>query len=206
MITEIEDYFTKGCGRCPRFATPECSVQTWDAGLAALRALCLGAGLTETVKWGHPCYTHAGRNIAIFGAFRGDFRLTFFNAALLDAPEGLLTRQGPNSQTPDAIRFSHAAQIAALAPQIAALLAQSKAHAEAGLRAPSAPITPDMPDELSSALAQDPDLAAAFHRLTPGRQRSHVLHLASAKTSATKLARIAKLRPRILASKGATER
>ena len=55
MITDIEDYFTKGCGRCDRFETAECSTKLWAQGLADLRALCLAAGLTEAVKWGHPC-------------------------------------------------------------------------------------------------------------------------------------------------------
>lgn len=116
MITEIEDFFTKGCGRCDRFATPDCSVRQWQPGLIALRQICLDAGLSETVKWGHPCYMHAGRNIAILGAFRGDFRLTFFNAALLQDPAGVLERQGPNTRHPDMIRFTENAQVAALAP------------------------------------------------------------------------------------------
>ena len=77
MITQPEDYFAQGCGRCSRFATPACASQTWASGLQALRHLCLGVGLVETAKWGHPCYTHQGRNIAILGALRGEFRLTF---------------------------------------------------------------------------------------------------------------------------------
>ena len=206
MITEIETYFTQGCGRCARFATPECSALTWAEGLAALRSLCRAAGLSETVKWGQPCYTHAGRNIAILGAFRGDFRLTLFDAALLRAPEGLLTRQGPNSQTADAIRFTAAAQVPARAAAITDLLAQAMRHAEAGTRLVRAAPRLDLPEDLSAALAEDPELAEAFQRLTPGRQRSHALHIGSAKSAAIRQARIAKLRPRILAGKSATER
>ena len=86
MITRIEDYFARGCGRCARFDTADCDTRHWADGLAELRTLCLGAGLVETVKWGHPCYMHSGRNIAIIGAFRGDFRLSFFEAALLFFP------------------------------------------------------------------------------------------------------------------------
>jgi len=203
MITEIETYFTQGCGRCPRFATPDCSARIWAEGLATLRSLCLAAGLTETVKWGQPCYTHAGRNIAILGAFRSDFRLTLFDAARLNAPEGLLSRQGPNSQTADAIRFTATDQVLARAEAIAALLAQSQRLGKAGPRPAPAPL--QMPEALRIALAQDPELAEAFQRLTPGRQRSHALHVGSAKALATAEARIAKLRPRILAGKGATE-
>lgn len=138
MITDIDDYFTQGCGRCARFATADCSTRHWSGGLADLRRVCRAAGLVETVKWGHPCYMHAGRNIAIIGAFRGDFRLTLFNAALLTDADGNLERQGPNSRTPDAIRFTDNAQIAQQEPAILHVLLQAKGHAAAGLiRSPS---------------------------------------------------------------------
>ena len=63
MITDIEDFFSLGCGRCSRFATADCSTRQWADGLLALRRICLDLGLVEAVKWGHPCYLHAGRNI-----------------------------------------------------------------------------------------------------------------------------------------------
>lgn len=56
MITEINDFFEKGCGRCDRFETSECSVRRWMPGLEHLRRICTQEELLETVKWGHPCY------------------------------------------------------------------------------------------------------------------------------------------------------
>lgn len=206
MITEIEDYFTIGCGRCDRFATPDCSVRLWQAGLNELRRICRGAGLTETVKWGHPCYMHAGRNIAIIGAFRGDFRLSFFNAALMKDSEGVLEKQGPNTRHPDMIRFDGEDRVTALAQVITAYLTEAMGYAEAGIKPPKDESAPDLPEELIEALDADSDLAEAFHALTPGRQKSYVIHLSSAKTSATRMARITKARPKIIAGKGAMER
>lgn len=206
MITDIEDFFARGCGRCARFGTPDCSTRTWAAGLAELRRICLAAGLDETVKWGHPCYMHAGRNIAVIGAFRADFRLSFFDAALMTDPEGVLEPAGPNTRHAGVIRFTENAQVARMEPVIRSYLGEAMAHAAAGTRPPKADSAPDLPDELVEALDRDPELAEAFHRLTPGRQKSHVIHLASARTSATRTARIARLRDRILAGKGATER
>lgn len=206
MITNIEDYFTSGCGRCDRFNTPDCSTRRWQPGLAELRRICQSAGLAETVKWGHPCYTHAGRNVAIIGAFRDDFRLTFFHAALLGDPAGLLERQGPNTRHPDALRFTANAHVAEREPAIRAFLEEAKAHAEAGRTPPPDHSEPDLPAELAEALAADPELAAAFQSLTRGRRKSYVLNLNSAKTAKTRLDRIAKFRPRILAGKGALDR
>lgn len=206
MITDVEDFFTRGCGRCKRFDTPDCSTRAWSEGLRELRRLCLGAGLTETVKWGHPCYMHAGRNIAIIGAFRGDFRLSFFDAALMRDPEGVLERQGPNTRHPDMIRFTDNARVAEIEPVVVSYLREAMGYAEAGTRAPRERQEVELPDELIQALEDDPELARAFHGLTPGRQRSYAVNLASAKAPATRVARIARFRGRILSGKGAYER
>lgn len=206
MITAIEDYFTLGCGRCARFATADCSTRLWSGGLQDLRRICLGVGLTETVKWGHPCYMHAGRNIAIIGAFRGDFRLSFFDAALMKDPEGVLEMQGANARHRDMFRFTASDQVAVREPVIRAYLTEAMGYAEAGIKPPKDESEIDLPEELVEALDADPELAEAFHRLTPGRQRSYVIALNGAKASATRMARIAKFRGHIIAGKGATER
>jgi len=206
MITEAGDYFASGCGRCARFATADCSTRLWQGGLAELRRICLAAGLTETAKWGHPVYMHAGRNIAILGAFRADFRLSFFDAALMADPAGILRRDGPNTRHAGTIFFTDNAAPAAMEPVIAAYLGQAMGHAAAGRRPPKADADVDLPADLVGALDADPALAEAFHALTPGRQRSYVIALSDAKAAATRAARIERFRPRILAGKGATER
>lgn len=206
MITEIEDYFSKGCGRCGRFDTPECSVRQWHDGLSKLRDICLGEGLSETVKWGHPCYMHADRNIVIMGAFREDFRLTFFNGSLMKDPDGLLVKRGANTQQADIIRFTAHSQVVDLEPSIRAYLKEAMGYAQAGIKPVKDSREPDIPDELAEALDADPELAEAFHRLTPGRRKSYVLNLNSAKQSATRVNRIAKFRDKIIAGKGALDR
>jgi uncharacterized protein YdeI (YjbR/CyaY-like superfamily) len=206
MISDPEDFFTKGCGRCFRFATLDCSTRLWIDGLNQLRRICLEVGLLETVKWGHPCYMHAGRNIAIFGAFRSDFRLSFMNAALVQDTAGVLEPQGPNSQTPGMIRFTAVGQVGEMESVIRSYLRQLMDHAEAGTKSPKAEREVDMPDELTEALAADPELAEAFHALTPGRQKSYMFNLNQTKQSATRVARIEKFRGKIIAGKGAMER
>lgn len=206
MITDIEDFFTKGCGRCDRFATPDCSTRQWIDGLNTLRRICREAGLEETVKWGHPCYMHAGRNIVIFGAFRDNYRLTFFNPALMKDPEGLMEKQGENTRTQDMIRFTSNARPAELEPILRAYLAEAMEYVEKGIKAPRVATELEMPEELIEALDADPELAEAFNALTPGRQKSYLFNLNSAKKSETRMARIEKFRPKIIAGKGAMER
>ena len=63
-----------------------------------------------------------------------------------------------------------------------------------------------MPDELQAALDADPALADAFARLTPGRQRSHILHVSGAKQSRTRERRVTACIPKIQAGKSFQDR
>ncbi len=193
MITEIDDYFSLGCGRCERFATVDCSTRKWAGGLLALRRLCIDLKLVETVKWAHPCYMHAERNIAIIGALRND-------------AEGVLVRQGPNTRHPDMIRFTDNAQVAAMEKTIRSYLEEAMAYAEAGIKPPKDANEIELPYELAEALDSDPELAEAFHSLTPGRQKSYIINLNSTKRPETRISRIIAFRDRIFAGKGAMER
>ncbi len=207
MITDINDYFTKGCDRCAKFATPACATQIWADGLAALRALCLDAGLTETVKWGQPCYMHGDRNIAIFGALQDSFRLSFMNGSLLKDTEGVLEKNGPNTENASVMKFRSADEVAAKADTIRAYLTELQDYADAGMKpAPKHHADLILPDELITAFDADPDFGAAFDTLTPGRKRGWNLHFTSAKQSATRARRIAKARDQIMAGKGWNER
>ena len=206
MIKLVDDYFSQGCGRCSRFQTEDCSTQTWADGLQVLRQLCLGVGLVETAKWGHPCYTHQGRNIAILGAFRADFRITFFNASLLKDAEKILLLKGPNSAVPDMISFTSVKHVQGLKASIQAYLKEAMVLAEKGLKPVKLQVELQLPDELLQALKADVVLSTAFFKLTPGRQKSYVIYLNTAKKSETRVARIAACRERIMAGKGALER
>ena len=207
MISDIEDYFAKGCDRCARFATPDCSVQQWSHGLAALRALCLELGLSEHVKWGHPCYMHAGRNIAVFGAFRDDFRLSFMNVSLLTDTYDVLEPIGPNSQSRSVLRFRSNTEVTEKSDIMRAYLGALMEAAATGIKPSPRPKSElILPEELNDAMDADPALAAAFAALTPGRQRGWTLHFTSAKQSATRIRRIEKARAAIIAGKGWNER
>ena len=78
-------------------------------------------------------------------------------------------------------------------------------HAAAGRRGPKRTGAPALPNEIVTALEDDPELAEAFHALTPGRQRSWALHVNGATQHATRIKRIAKARAGILAGRGHNE-
>ena len=50
----------------------------------------------------------------------------------------------------------------------------------------------EIPNELTQVFEEEPEFKNAFYKLTPGRQRSYIIHFSQAKQSATRLARIHK--------------
>jgi uncharacterized protein YdeI (YjbR/CyaY-like superfamily) len=202
-IASVNEYLERGCGRCQHFDSPACKVHRWGADLAALRQICLESGLTEDLKWSHPCYTHGGKNIALIGAFNDFCSLSFFKGALLADPAGLLTSAGENTQSARLVRITDGSQIAANEASLRALIAEAIAVEVSGRKVASKPVSEyAMPDELAQKFAAQPALRVAFEALTPGRQKAYLLHFAQPKQSATRTSRIEKVVERILAGKG----
>lgn len=178
---------------------------TWPEELTALRPILLGCGLDESIKWGKPCYSDGDRNIAIMQEMKGFLALMFFKGALLDDPQGVLRSQGPNSRSARRVELTSVDDVAAHEGAIRDLVASAIAVEEAGLSVGPAPEL-ELCEELTERLAADPELAAAFEALTPGRQREYNLHIADAKQAKTREARIDKHVPQILAGKGMRDR
>lgn len=173
----------------------------WQAEMTALRPVLLGSGLSEEIKWGKPCFSHEGRNIAIFQPMKGFLSLMFFKGALLEDPAGLLRSQGPNSRSALRLEFTSVQQVADQADIVKDYVAEAIEVEDKGLHVEPAPEL-EVCDELAARLEADPDLRAAFEGLTPGRQREYNLHFSDAKKAETRDARIDKYADKILAGKG----
>lgn len=177
----------------------------WPAEMAELRPILLGAGLDESIKWGKPCFSQGGRNIAIMQEMNDFLSLMFFKGALLEDPAGLLRSQGENSRSALRLEFTSVGEITEQADRIRDFVAGAVEVEAKGLSVGPAPEL-ELVDELTERLAQDPELAAAFEALTPGRQREYNLHFSDAKQAKTREARIEKYAPQILAGKGMRDR
>lgn len=179
------------------------SALKWRKELAALKAIVRGCGLTETVKWYQPCYTHEGKNVVIVGAFKDNCALLFFKGALMKDPRRLLVKPGENSQSARFIRFTSAAEIATKAPVLKAYIRDAIRVEASGVKVKLKTIAErTIPAELKKAFAARPAFKTAFRALTPGRQRAYLFHFSGAKQSQTRAARIAKWMPHVLKGKG----
>jgi uncharacterized protein YdeI (YjbR/CyaY-like superfamily) len=173
----------------------------WPEVLVELRPLLLACGLDEAIKWGKPCYSHNGHNVAIIQEMSEFVSLMFFKGALLDDAKGLLVDQGPNSRSAKRIEIDSAAAVKQLTPSIRALLKQAIKIEDEGRTVGPAPEL-ELVQELRDRLAADEALRAAFFALTPGRRREYHLHIADAKQATTRLGRLDRCVPKILAGKG----
>ena len=179
--------------------------EQWPDEMTALRPTLLAAGLSESIKWRKPCYSHEGKNIAILQEMKEFLSLMFFKGALLDDPADILVDQGPNSRSARRVEFTSVDDVTRLADAISALLRQAIEVEDAGLAVEPAP-EPVLVDELQERLERDPALEAAFEALTPGRRREYNLYFSDAKRTETRNARIEKHVDRILDGKGLRDR
>jgi uncharacterized protein YdeI (YjbR/CyaY-like superfamily) len=179
--------------------------ERWAGEIGALRPILLRSGLVEEIKWAKPCYSHAGKNIAIIQEMKGFLALMFFKGVLLSDPDRVLRDQGPNSRSAKRIEFTSIDDVERLAGTVEAYVAEAIGVEDAGLE-PEPPAELVLVRELRDRLDADPVLRAAFDALTPGRRREYDLYVSGAKQTTTRERRVDRCVDRILAGKGLRDR
>jgi uncharacterized protein YdeI (YjbR/CyaY-like superfamily) len=175
----------------------------WKEEYERLRKIVLDCGLTEELKWGHPCYTLDANNIVLIHGFKEYCALLFHKGALLKDPKKILIQQTENVQSARQIRFKHVDQIVDMESTLKSYIKEAIKIEKAGLKVAFKKASEfKMPVEFKNALDTKPALKKAFNKLTPGRQRGYLLHFSSAKQAKTREDRIKKYTPKILKGKG----
>jgi len=175
----------------------------WRDEFTLLRSIILDCDLNEELKWGVPCYTFDDKNIVLIHGFKKYCAILFIKGALLQDPESILIQQTKNVQAARQIRFTNIKQINNLRSIIQKYIYQAIEIEKAGLEVNFKKDNLDsLPDELISAFKTNQSLKDAFEELTPGRQRAYILYFTQPKQTKTKIARIEKWIPQIIAGKG----
>jgi uncharacterized protein YdeI (YjbR/CyaY-like superfamily) len=206
LNSSVDKYLLDGCMRCKYGATPQCKVNSWRDELIFLRQIVLECGLTEEVKWGVPCYTIDGKNIAIVSAFKEYASLSFFKGALLADPHKILEQQGESSQSVRLIKFTNIAQIEQQQEALKGYLLEAVKNEKSGAKVIFEKNPEAVPEELTAAFSEDPVFEKAFSSLTPGRQRGYIIYFSQPKQAQTRINRIEKSKERIFNSKGLNDR
>jgi uncharacterized protein YdeI (YjbR/CyaY-like superfamily) len=175
----------------------------WQDAYDRLRTIVLDCGLTEELKWGCPCYTIEGSNIALIHGFKDYCALLFMKGALLKDSKGILIQQTKNVQVARQIRFKDAEEVSDMETILKTYIKEAIKLEKAGVKMPLKKTSEfKMAKEFKTVLDATPALKKAFYALTPGRQRGYLLHFSSAKLSKTRESRIEKSISPILKGKG----
>ena len=178
----------------------------WQKETEKLRKIALDCDLTEELKWGKPCFTFLKKNVAIVIPLKESCAFSFFKGALLKDPKHILERVGEHTQAGRWIKFTSLREIAALRSALKDYLYEAIELEESGKKIElKKPSEYPIPEELQSRLDDNAVLKAAFGALTPGRRKSYIFHVSSAKQAKTRAARAEKCVPMILSGRGFNE-
>ncbi len=178
----------------------------WQKETAILRKIALDCYLTEELKWGKPCFTFQKKNVAIVIPLKESCALSFFKGALLMDPKHILERVGEHTQAARWIKFTSFREITALQSTLRDYVYEAIALEESGKKVALKKVSEyAIPQELQTKLDDNVGLRAAFEALTPGRRKSYIFHISSAKQAKTKEARAEKCVPMILSGRGFNE-
>jgi uncharacterized protein YdeI (YjbR/CyaY-like superfamily) len=131
----------------------------------------------------------------------------FFKGALLKDPKHLLQKVGEHTQATRWIKFTDLKEIAARKSAVSQYIREAIKLAQSGKKVALKKVSDyKVPEELRARLDASSRLQAAFKALTPGRQKSWILHVAGAKQAKTRAARVQKSVTAILAGRGFNER
>ena len=171
----------------------------WKDKMTLLRSILLETALTETIKWGKPCYTYNDKNLVIIQDFKHHCDLGFFTGALLKDPEKLLEKAGENTQSARQLRFENLADIKRKKTIIKSFVKEAIENEKQGIK----PVVEEKVElekivELENIFKKNKAFTKAFRALTPGRQRAYHMFFAGAKQSETRISRIEKYIPRII--------
>jgi uncharacterized protein YdeI (YjbR/CyaY-like superfamily) len=178
----------------------------WQKETDKLRKIALDCDLTEELKWGKPCFTFLKKNVAIVIPLKESCAFSFFKGALLKDPKHILEKIGEHTQAGRWIKFTSLKEITTLQSTLGDYLYEAIALEESGRKVElKKPSEFAIPEELQARLDDNAVLRVAFEALTPGRRKSYIFHVASAKQAATRAARAEKCERMILSGRGFNE-
>jgi uncharacterized protein YdeI (YjbR/CyaY-like superfamily) len=179
--------------------------EKWQKEIDKLSQIALDCDLTEELKWGKPCFTFLKKNVAIVIPLKESCAFSFFKGALLKDPKHILKKIG-QQQAGRWIKFTSVGEISALRSTLKDYLHEAIELEKSGKRVKLKKVSEyPVPEELQRMLDENQVLRSAFEALTPGRRKSYIFHVSSAKQPKTRAARAEKCGPMILSGRGFNE-
>lgn len=177
----------------------------WPEELNILKSIINKTGLTETVKWGGTAYTYNNKNIVGIGGFKDYFAIWFFKGVFLkDENKVLVNAQEGVTKSLRQWRFSSKEEVNE--KLVLKYIKEAIEVEKAGLaiKPEKKPFT--IPERLKTELKASPELAEAFDKFSPYKQKEFAELIETAKREETILARLEKIKPLILEGRGLNDK
>lgn len=166
--------------------------------LNELRRILLKSGLTETIKWGIPCYCYQKHNVVAMCEFKSYFGLWFYQGALLtDERKNLINANEENTKALRQWRMNSMDDIDE--QLILSYIHESIENFKIGnIILPERGKEINVPNELQDVLNTRNDVKIQFDSLSTTKKRDFCEFISSAKRVETKQQRIEKIIPMIM--------
>lgn len=177
----------------------------WESELRVLREVLLSTELVECVKWGAPHYTLNKKNVVGIVSFKEHFALWFHQGVFLRDPLEVLTNAS-EGVTKGLRQWRFSSMAAIDKERVKEYLLEAIDNQRRGLEIKPEAKQVAMPTELDEALKADSKLKEGFDRLTPGKRKEYAEYIGAAKQEKTRVSRLEKSVPMILAGQGVNDK
>ena len=169
-------------------------LQIWREEVTLLREIVLSTGLTETIKWGGPCYQWQQNNVVGLAAFKSYTGIWFFQGGLLDDKQQfLMNAQEGKTKAMRQWRFFSKNEI--LNAPVREYIFESIENFKIGKKivATAKDKVVILPQLLQSTLDVDAGLYEKWLLFSPSSQREFAEYISEAKRDTTRKDRLQKV-------------
>lgn len=175
--------------------------------LLLLRSILVNLPLKEDIKWGIPAYIYNGKNILGMSSFKSYVGLWFHQGVFLkDEANLLINAQKDKTKGLRQMRFSSITEIDKNLVREYVLEAIENCKAGKAIKPTRNTKPVIISAELQKSFNENKILEDAFYKLTLAKQREYADFVNTAKRENTKISRIIKITPLIIAGKGLNDK
>ena len=182
-------------------------VNSWSEELEFLKSIIAKTELIETTKWGGCVYVLDNKNVIGIGGFKNYFTIWFFNGVFLkDEKKVLVNAQEGVTKSLRQWRFTSKDDI--VEALVLDYIHEAIKNEKQGkiIKTQNAGVTIEMPEIFQKELDLDKNLAEAFLKFSPYKQKEFLEYIVEAKREETKRSRIEKIKPMILENIGLNDK
>jgi uncharacterized protein YdeI (YjbR/CyaY-like superfamily) len=182
-------------------------VNGWSEELEFLKSIIAKTALIETTKWGGCVYVLDNKNVVGIGGFKNYFTIWFFNGVFLkDEKKVLVNAQEGVTKLLRQWRFTSKDDVDETL--VLNYIQEAIENEKQGkiIKIPKVGAKIEMPEIFQKELDLDTNLAEAFLKFSPYKQKEFLEYIVEAKREETKRSRIEKIKPMILENIGLNDK